>query len=448
MNRVQGLTRRNKKHTSFIFYAIVLAVIGIKINSNIINNVVVSSNSSPISNTSVVGLFPCGDWSPTSGGLIDPSRFNSSDHFQLLSSSLTNLKDSEAGINIPSCRITSVGKTISLPTHQLYCSPNVSAAGRAAPILALDLKLSPSYNKPEYSIVSPSFNGAEVLRETAPTLCQTVAGSWEVIFVLDNCLDSSLDVLREVLLSPDCIGNDSTLVRARVVLHPTSVYETSSDNTGFLLSNPTHFIVDVQADMFLKGKGWNHDLSRPFFEYNDIVSISGRCGHSQGPGTWYKVGRCGRDVEALSTEEEKRMKDAVYVTATNNRGPLMFRADALKELGYLDERNFFLGDDDHDFNRRANFHGWVAAYKYVKFYAPLNMSATRNSHFLDDIPDKVKQYNKEYKNYRQSASKSSTCDTKKYSAAFSSTKPIEKELRKLPTGAINMDPLPPLPELS
>ena len=446
---VQGPTRRNKKHPTFIYYVVtVLVFVGIIVNSHIINNFV-SSSTSPISNTSVADyLFPCGDWSPTaSGGLIDPSRFNSSNHFP--TSSLTNLEDSDE-IEIPSCRITSVGKTISLPTDRLYCSPNVTAAGRAAPILALDLKLSPSYNQPEFSIISPSFNVAEVLRETAPTLCQTVTGSWEVIFVLDNCFDNSLDVLREVLLSSDCIGNNnSTLVRARVVLHPTSVYETSSDNTGFLLANPTHFIIDVQADMFLKGKGWNHDLSRPFFEYNDIVSISGRCGHSQEvPVTSYKVGRCGRDVAALNTEEETRMKDAVYVTATNIRGPLMFRADALKELGYLDERNYFLGNDDHDFNRRANFHGWKASYKYAKFFAPLNMSATRNSNFMNVIPDRVKQYNKEYKTYRQSASKSSTCGTNKDSAGFSSTKPTEKELRKLPTGVINKeDPLPPLPEL-
>jgi len=113
--------------------------------------------------------------------------------------------------------------------------------------------------------------------------------------------------------------------------------------------------------MFLKGDGWNHEMARPFFEFNDIVSVSGRCGHSQGSGTQYKVGRCGSDVSALSKTEEIRMKDAVYVTATNNRGPLMFRADALKEVGYLDERNFFLGNDDHDFNRRANFHGWVTS---------------------------------------------------------------------------------------
>lgn len=404
-----------------------------------VNNVNVSS-SFPSLNTKSgakeVGLFgtlfPCGDWSPTAG------RFNDSDHFQI--SSLTNLD-----IKIPSCRVTSVGKTIPLPTDRLYCSPNVTAAGRAAPILALDLKLSPSYNQPEYSIISPSFNVAEVLRKTAPTLCQTVTGSWEVIFVLDNCFDDSLDVLREVLLSPDCIL--STLVRARVVIHPTSVWETSSDNTGFLLANPTHFMIDVQADMFMKGDGWNHEMARPFFEYNDIVSVSGRCGHSQGSGTKYKVGRCGSDVSALSKTEEIRMKDAVYVTATNNRGPLMFRADALKEIGYLDERNFFLGNDDHDFNRRANFHGWVAAYKYVEFYSPMTMSATRNSHFEDVIPEEVKQKNKDYTKYRQSASKSRTCD-RKYPAGFSLTKP-EKEFRKLPTGVINNmeDALPPLPDL-
>lgn len=444
----RGFQRRrhfNTPHFSTIRYIrcvlvfFIVLIVGIN-NLRGIFQKTLSSSYSPSSKR----LFPCGDWSPSAGGgLPDPTNsFNYSDPLQI--SSLTNLDDP---VQIPSCRVTSVGKIIPLPTDHLYCAPNVTASGRAPPILALDMKLSPSYKQPEFSIISPSFNVADVLRQTAPLICQHTTGSWEVIFVLDNCLDDSLDVLRKVLLSSHCIGENSTLVRARVVLHPTSVYETSSDNTGFLLANPTHFMIDVQADMFLKGRGWNHDLARPFFEYNDIVSVSGRCGHSQGPGRNYEVGRCKRDVSSLSVEEENRMKDAVYVTATNNRGPLMFRADALKKLRYLDERNFFLGDDDHDFNRRANFHGWFAAYKYVKFYAPLNMSATRNKHIVGTVPETVEQRNNEYKHYRQTASKSNHCDTT-YPAGFSSKIPIEKELRKLPTGIINIkDPLPPLPAL-
>lgn len=34
-------------------------------------------------------------------------------------------------------------------------------------------------------------------------------------------------------------------------------------------------------------------------------------------------------------------------------GPLMYRADVMAKIGYLDEWNFWQGDDDHDVNGRA-----------------------------------------------------------------------------------------------
>jgi glycosyltransferase involved in cell wall biosynthesis len=204
---------------------------------------------------------------------------------------------------------------------------------------------------------------ASVLQITARKLCQYAAGRWEIVFVLDASYDNSLQVLKNILLSKDCQQN-AGLVRARILVQPTAVFETSSDKLGLTLADrPSHFYIEIQAVMILEQAGWNRDMARPFFAYNDIYSVSGRCGHSQGGRGRYSVGRCGSNVGELSVSLERDTRNRVIVTATNNRGPVIYRSEALRELGFFDEINFVLGDDDHDMNRRAGFRGWYAAYK-------------------------------------------------------------------------------------
>jgi len=342
----------------------------------------------------------CGDWTPH-GDLNDPD-YNA-----------THTEPIVNDLSIPSCgkNSTSVGKPISLDSNRLRCNPNISAGGRAAPILALDLQLSPDFDKPEYSVVMPSYNVRSILELTVPRLCNTTVGLWEVVFVLDGCYDDSLKALRQMLLTAPCSGNEnSTLMRARVVVQPTEVFETSSDNIGFLLVNPSHFIIEIQSDMLLEERGWNRDLARPLLEYNDVFSVSGRCGHGQGPSSRASVGRCDKDVGATSEKKKIDTKDAFYITATNNRGPLMFRVDALRKLGYLDEVNFMMGSDDHDLNRRANFYGWYAAYKYVDFYAPLDYSPGRNKTFwINKVPETVQKRKAEYDRFRKEQARKEDC---------------------------------------
>ena len=380
----------------------------------------------------------CGEWTPHG----DPANI----HFPY-----ARYDTQKVVATLNTCPNSSVGQEIQIPVHRLYCHPNVSTHGRARPVLALEIQRSSI--TPEYSIISPSHNVAPTFQDVIPLLCRLTRGAWEAIFILDGSMDNSLHLLREVLLSKDCMGEASTLVRVRVVIQPTGVFETSSDNIGFVLATASHFIIEVQADMILQERGWNQDLARPFFEYNDIFSISGRCGHSQGGGPSYSFGRCNKKVRQLDLKEQKRMKNAVYVTATNNRGPLIFRVDALAELGYLNEINFYLGDDDHDINRRAQFHGWTAAYKYVHFYSPANLSTQRNPIFETVVPESVTQYNKHYRKYREKLRHTRGCE-EEYPAldAFSPERPKTYKRRLLPPSAeasTDKDtPLPPLPPLA
>jgi len=413
-------------------------------------------------------LFPCGDWTPH--GDLNNLNYDASYTTAIVDNIL----------NIPSCpsdkNNTVVGQTIELPFHKLHCQPpnmgeKETNGGRADPLLALDLKYSSKYQEPEYSIVSPSYNSARILERTAPMLCRYTTGLWEVIFVLDGCYDDSLQVLRKILLSKDCMGDSSSLVRARIVINPTEVFETSFDNIGFLLSNPSHFVIEVQSDMMLAEYGWNYDMARPFFEYNDLFSLSGRCGHSQkgqkdskGNNKKYSRGRCDRNVAHVDKNERKRMVNSVYVSATNNRGPLLYRIDALRTLGYYNEMKYRLGNDDHDLNRRANFRGWYASYKYVHFYSPSHFSPQRrnDTNPADGILS-VKTYKENYIEFRQqqqqqqlkNTAAAETCD--KTFGQFSRNIPQEPELRSLTPIKNNdkklnekqhiLQQLPPLPKL-
>lgn len=396
--------------------------------------------------------FPCGEWTPN-GNLGNPN-FDPRTVAPVLE-------------GWESCRTggsqVQVGMDYRPDKHhgsstQLFCNPDLKEGGRENSILVLDVQFRSGRNnstgnllnvvgqlQPEYSLVIPSHCAASTMEKTIPSICNYTAGLWEVIFILDSSWDESLQVLRNILLSPVCQINKG-LLRARILMQPTSIYETSADNLGFSLGNPSHFFVEVQSDMYLSEYGWNRDLARPFFEYDDIFSISGRCGHPVNCGG-NSVGRCGADVGELNEVLKNQTRDSIIITQTSNRGPVVWRADALRSLNFLDEVNFYLGDDDHDLNRRAMHRGWYTAYKYAAMYAPLNLSPGRNAALKARIPEEIKAKEATYREIRAGLS-NHACDPSIPFGQFSPVCPSES--RVLSSILPNFDwdsPLPGLPRL-
>ena len=240
---------------------------------------------------------------------------------------------------------------------------------------------------------------SDVIRQTAMLTCNHTVGIYDIIFILDASFDDSLPTLRDILISPTCLG--SSMLRARVLVQPTAVFETSADNLGLTLADPSHFYIELQADMVLDETGWNRDLVRPMLEYNDVFSVGGRCGHGLSNEQPYFIGRCNETVGQTDAGLKKATENSFYITETNTRGPLAWRADVLRDLGFLDEVSFFLGTDDHDLNRRALMKGWYAAYKYVPFYAPMELGATRSEGLKHQMPDDAKEKETKYMNFRE-----------------------------------------------
>ena len=273
---------------------------------------------------------------------------------------------------IPACINTKVGVDYTPRAGALYCSPDLKAFNRTPAVLALDIKYIDSMGRPQYTILSHSRSQANNLLQTAPNLCRYTVGAWEAIFVLDASFDDSLQVLHQILASPLCL--DSPMTRARVYVQPLpGILETSSLNLAMSASKPSHFYIQVPADVLVLETGWNRDMARVALEYNDVFSVSGQCGTSIARNvreTVYTMGRCMRQTHTklLDESESTDTEHAFYVTETNTRGPVLWRADALRELGYLDEVNDF-EQDNNDLNRRAFLlRGWYSAYKYVHSY--------------------------------------------------------------------------------
>lgn len=299
----------------------------------------------------------CGEWTPY-GNLgnesYDPSYKESVDP------------------TIPPCSKSNVGMQYRGKQDLLFCKPDLNAYNRTSAYLALDMRFMDK-TRAEYSIVSQSRSFAGLWIETLPLLCKYTVGTWEVALVLDASYDDSLQVLHHIFTSPMCLR--SSLVRARVFVQPfPGILETSSLNLAMTASRPSHFYVYVPPSVVIQEKGWNRDLARVVLEHRDVYSVSGQCGTSLRQSARdeleYSLGRCSPEAQVDFVDDVERIdtEHAAYVTETNTRGPVLWRADALRELGYLNEANHYELDND-ELNRRA-FHlrGWFPAYKYVQSF--------------------------------------------------------------------------------
>ena len=178
------------------------------------------------------------------------------------------------------------------------------------------------------------------------------------------------------------------VARATIVRNPVPVYETACDNLGFTLAE-TEIIVEVQADIQIREPAFDALFLRACATSPTPSAISGRCGHTfrmLGPGRPFRslfrrrsresVGLCGKAIETPEIIEP--IRGQMYRCETVNRGPwVLFKSD-LERHGYLDERHFFQGNDDHDYHRRLfDAEGRRPLYVPISLYAPLALGAVR-----------------------------------------------------------------------
>lgn len=266
---------------------------------------------------------------------------------------------------------TSVEKILS---HQNYYRPGRLAGdpcpypGQAEPRVTYAKQYRDS--KFELSLVIPVHNQAAIMARTLDSVARNISGLHEIIIVADYCTDRTHAVCVEAL---ETISVRPEICQATIISQDTPVFETTCDNIGFCVAQG-EFIIEIQADMQLHDYGFDQRLVSALKKYDDLLGVSGRCTHHfnsvQG------VGKLGERIEQPLSQDIDRSK--LYMYGTCNRGPLALRRSMLKELKYLDEKNYYLLDSDHDLFARA-FHafGWRCGYVPTEVISILSEGTTR-----------------------------------------------------------------------
>ena len=222
----------------------------------------------------------------------------------------------------------------------------------------------------ELSIVIPVHNQEDIIARTLGSVARNVSCLHEIIIIIDGCTDRSHDVCIEAL---EAISARPGLCQSIVISQPTPVFETTSDNIGFSVSRG-EFIIEIQADMQLNDLGFDQRLVSALKKYDDLIGVSGRCTHLFNGVKG--VGKLGELIEQPLSHDIDRSK--LYMHGTCNRGPLALRRSMLRQLKYLDEKNYYLEDSDHDLFARA-FHefGWRCGYVPTEVISILSEGTTR-----------------------------------------------------------------------
>jgi len=219
----------------------------------------------------------------------------------------------------------------------------------------------------EYSLVLPIYNQERAILKNLNSIIRNTIGNFELIVIFDACTDNSRPLVTEYL--------NKTFPSATLIVNDTPKFETTCDNIGFKLATGK-YIIEIQSDMEIFTYGYNYLLTQPFRKYQDVISVSGRCIHNLFDFNT-GIGKLGASIEHPLNQQFDQY-NIFYVGDTCNRGPWALDREKLKQLDYLDEENFVLGDDDHDLNVRAKInYNWVCGYVPIEFRSILSEGSTR-----------------------------------------------------------------------
>lgn len=238
---------------------------------------------------------------------------------------------------------------------------------------------------PAFTVVTPAFNCAEGFADYVEATLASATLPFDWIVIDDASDDGTAELVRaafERLAHP-------LVARATLLRNPVPIYETACDNLGFTLAE-TDLIVEVQSDIQVREPGFDALFLHAFQLTPRPASLSGRCGHSffglrrkwlrrlLGGSAAECVGLCGAAIETPEVIEP--LKGRLFRCETVPRGPWAVSKADLERHGYLDERYFFLGNDDHDYHRRVTAaEGRRPVYVPMTIHSPLRLGATRRA---------------------------------------------------------------------
>lgn len=224
-----------------------------------------------------------------------------------------------------------------------------------------------SNETPIWSLVMPFFNQEQRLKGVLEKIIKNAQFAFEIILIDDGSDDGSISDIHQFMewlkTSPVSKVTSVTLIH-----NPIPLFETACDNQGFRLAR-AEYIIEIQADIQVEEQGFDAKMIGAMNKFS-LGAISGRHVHSfsmlEGRCAWFKYpfqlalwrifgvgrkegwGRLGNKIFERLDESDHYC----YVGETVARGPWLLRKSDLEKYHYLDEKNFYLGNDDHDLHRR------------------------------------------------------------------------------------------------
>jgi glycosyltransferase involved in cell wall biosynthesis len=239
---------------------------------------------------------------------------------------------------------------------------------------------------PRFTMVTPAFNHEAIIEDAIAATAATASLPFDCIIIDDGSTDGTAARALSLFRSRPL----PLIASATIIRNPVPIYETACDNLGFALAD-TEIIVEVQADIQIREPAFDALFLRALGTSPTPSALSGRCGHTfallrRGAGirSLFRrtppaaVGLCGKTID--TPEIVHSIRGRIYRCETVNRGPWVLRKSDLERHGYLDERYFFQGNDDHDYHRRVfETDARRPLYVPIALYAPLTLGAVRRT---------------------------------------------------------------------
>lgn len=247
-------------------------------------------------------------------------------------------------------------------------------------------------NPPDLTIVIPIFNQENGILDVLKKIELNTKNFYDLILINDGSTDDTLLKISEYIRELKKF-KPKKVVSTILINNDVPIFETACDNQGFRLAR-TNYIIEIQSDIHIREYEYDQKMICAMVNLK-LGAVSGRLAHQFSVLDrfgWFKYPlmkmrvRQGKILEGVGlmgksifSSNQKTIPDGIcFVGETVARGPWLLMKKYLEELNYLDEKNFFLGNDDHDFHRRLYKHkGLKVGYVPIDIFSIPTDGSTR-----------------------------------------------------------------------
>jgi glycosyltransferase involved in cell wall biosynthesis len=220
-------------------------------------------------------------------------------------------------------------------------------------------------------IVISIHNQEKLIPRVLAGILNNTTTPFNLILVFDGCTDASQRVSEQFLKD-----SKTSLLKNLIIATAENVYELRANNIGFRLAHE-EYLITLQDDVVIEEKGWERRFTYPLRAFDDIFAVSSRTalnveqGDIEGTPCYYDY--AAREFLSLP-------RNTFAIRNMINRGPIAFRNDILKKIGYLDEL-FAPGQfDDADVVLRAkSLYGMKSGAFWINYRSDISWGKTRTA---------------------------------------------------------------------